>query len=94
MGVFKGRQYLWVTATMEGTVERESGERGQYLAPIVLIYSDRTPNGFGLVEIVNAAIFASYKEGEAPGGKRSVYYFGDIIFSLTLLRPGDHCVAP
>jgi hypothetical protein len=25
MGVFKGRQYIWITATMEGTVEREVG---------------------------------------------------------------------
>src|SRR5262245_20776264 len=88
MGVFKGRQYLWVTATMEGTVERARGERGQYRVPIVLMYPDRTPNGFGLVDIVNSAIFTAYKEGEAPGGKRSVYYFGDIIFSDYLRREG------
>jgi hypothetical protein len=40
MGVFKGRQYIWVTATMEGTVERGGGERGQYCVPIVLMYMD------------------------------------------------------
>ena len=88
MGVFKGRQYIWVTATMEGTIERAGGERGQYRVPIVLMYPDRTPNGFGFVDIVNSAIFAAYKEGEAPGGKRSVYYFGDIIFSDYLRREG------
>jgi hypothetical protein len=76
MGIFKGRQYIWVTATMEGTIEREGGERGQYRVPVVLMYPDRTPNGFGFVDIVNSAIFNVYKEGEAPGGKRSVYYFG------------------
>ena len=88
MGVFKGRQYLWVTATMEGTVKRGGGERGQYRVPIVLMYPDRTPNGFGFVDIVNSASFNVYKEGEAPGGKRSVYYFGDIIFSDYLRREG------
>jgi len=88
MGVFKGRQYIWVTATMEGTVERGGGERGQYRVPIVLMYPDRTPNGFGFVDIVNSASFRSYKDGEAPGGKRSVYSFGDIIFSDYLRREG------
>ena len=65
MGVFKGRQYIWVTATMEGTVERRGGEQGQYRVPIVLMYPDRTPNGFGFVDVVNSAIFNAYKEGEA-----------------------------
>ena len=88
MGVFKGRQYTWVTATMEGTVERGGGEQGQYRVPIVLMYPDHTPNGFGFVDIVNSAIFRAYKDGEAPGGKRSVYYFGDIIFSDYLRREG------
>jgi hypothetical protein len=60
MGVFKGRQYIWVTATMEGTVERGGGEQGQYRVPIVLMYPDRAPNGFGFVDIVNSAIFAAY----------------------------------
>src|SRR5215831_12863321 len=86
--VFKERQYLWITATMESTVERAGKERGKYRVPIVLMYPDRTPNGFGLVDIVNSAIFAAYKEGEAPGGKRSVYYYGDIIFSDYLRREG------
>jgi hypothetical protein len=61
MGVFKGRQYLWVTATMEGTVERAGGERGQYRVPIVLMYPDHTPNGFGFVDTVNSALFRLYK---------------------------------
>jgi hypothetical protein len=88
MGVFKGRQYLWVTAMMEGTVAREGGERGQYRVPVVLMYPDRQPNGFGFVDVVNSASFIVYKEGEAPGGKRSVYYAGDIIFSDYLRREG------
>src|SRR5262245_74107 len=79
MGASKGRPYLWGTATIECTVERAGGERGQYRVPIVLMYPDRAPNGFGFVDIVSSAIFAAYKEGEAPGGKRSVYYYGDII---------------
>ena len=61
MGVFKGRQYIWVTATMEGTVERAGGERGQYRVPIVLMYPDRTPNGFGFVDIVNSATYGPLK---------------------------------
>jgi hypothetical protein len=88
MGVFKGRQYLWVTAMMEGTVAREGGQRRQYRVPIVLMYPDRQPNGFGFVDVVNSAAFHRYKEGEAPGGKRSVYYLGDIIFSDYLRREG------
>src|SRR5215471_19323103 len=88
MGVFKGRQYLWVTATMEGRVARGGGAQGQYRVPVVLMYPDRNPNGFGFVDVVNSAAFARYKEGEAPGGKRSVYYVGDIIFSDYLRREG------
>jgi hypothetical protein len=88
MGVFKGRQYIWVTAMMEGTVARDGGERGQYRVPVVLMYPDHTPNGFGFVDVVNTTAFANYKEGEAPGGKRSVYYVGDIIFSDYLRREG------
>jgi hypothetical protein len=88
MGLFKGSQYIWVTAMMEGTVAREGGERGQYRVPIVLMYPDRNPNGFGFVDVVNSAAFSNYKEGEAPGGKRSVYYLGDVIFSDYLRREG------
>jgi hypothetical protein len=88
MGVFKGRQYLWVTAMMEGKVKRGGGETGQYRVPVVLMYPDRDPNGFGLVDVVNSASFLVYKEGEAPGGKRSVYYVGDLIFSDYLRREG------
>jgi hypothetical protein len=88
MGVFKGCEYLWVTAMMEGTVDRGDGVRGQYRVPVVLMYPDRQPNDFGFVDIVNSAAFAVYKEGEAPGGKRSVYYDGDIVFSDYLRRAG------
>jgi Alpha/beta hydrolase domain len=88
MGVFEGRQYIWVTATMEGTVDRGGREWGQYRVPVVLMYPDRNPNGFGFVDIVNSASFLVYKEGEAPGGKRSIYYAGDIIFSDYLRRKG------
>ena len=66
MGVFEGREYVWVTAMMEGTVDRESGEMGQYRVPVVLMYPNRNPNGFGFVDVVNSAAFALYKEGEAP----------------------------
>jgi Alpha/beta hydrolase domain len=93
MGVFKGRQYLWVTAMMEGTVKRGSGKTGQYRVPVVLMYPDRNPNGFGFVDVVNSAAFLVYKEGEAPGGKRSVYYVGDIIFSDYLRREGFTYIA-
>jgi hypothetical protein len=88
MGVFKGRQYLWVTAMMEGTVKRENGETGQYRVPVVLMYPDRDPNGLGFVDAVNVSAFHNYKEGEAPGGKRRVLYHGDLIFSDYLRREG------
>jgi hypothetical protein len=93
MGIFKGRQYLWVTATMEGTVARGGGETGHYRVPIVLMYPHQNPNGFGFVDVVNSAAFAFYKEGEAPGGKRSVYHIGDIIFSDYLRREGFTYIA-
>ena len=88
MGVFEGREYVWVTAMMEGTVARGSGEAGRYRVPVVLMYPDRNPNGFGFVDVVNSADFTTYKEGEAPAGKRSIYYVGDIIFSDSLRREG------
>jgi Alpha/beta hydrolase domain len=93
MGVFEGRQYIWVTATMEGTVDRGGREWGQYRVPVVLMYPDRNPNGFGFVDIVNSASFLVYKEGEAPGGKRIVYYAGDLIFSDYLRREGFTYIA-
>ena len=88
MGLFKGREYIWVTAIMEGTIDRGGGTWGHYRVPIVLMYPDRQPNGFGFVDVVNSATFLFYKEGEAPGGKRSVYYPGDLIFSDYLRREG------
>ena len=88
MGLFKGREYIWVTAIMEGTIDRGGGTWGHYRVPIVLMYPDRQPNGFGFVDVVNTTAFTLYKEGEAPGGKRSVYYAGDIIFSDYLRREG------
>jgi hypothetical protein len=93
MGVFKGRQYLWVTAMMEGIVKREDGEMGQYRVPVVLMYPDRQPNGLGFVDAVNVSAFHNYKEGEAPGGKRSVAYHGDLIFSDYLRREGFTYIA-
>jgi hypothetical protein len=93
MGLFEGREYIWVTATMEGTVARGGGERGQYQVPVVLMYPDRNPNGFGFVDVVDSAAFAIYKEWEAPGGKRSVGYPGDRIFSDYLRREGFTYIA-
>jgi hypothetical protein len=81
MGDFEEREYLWVAAMMEGTVERGGGKRGQYRVPVVLMYPDHNPNGFGFVDVVNSADFLVYKEEEAPAGRRSIYYVGDIIFS-------------
>jgi Alpha/beta hydrolase domain len=88
MGVFEDREYLWTTATMEGTVDRGGGQTGRYRVPVVLMYPDRNPNGFGFVDVVNSAEFFAYKEGEAPAGKRSIYYVGDMIFSDYLRREG------
>src|SRR5207249_3217896 len=88
MRVFKERQYIWVTETMEGTIDRGRVARGLYGVPSVLMYTDRTPNGFGFVDIVNSAIFRAYKEGEATGGTRSVLYLGHIIFNDYLRREG------
>jgi hypothetical protein len=82
------RQYLWITAMMEGKVKREGGETEQYRVPVVLMYPDRHPNGLGFVDVVNVSAFHNYKEGEAPGGKRSVFYVGDLIFSDYLRREG------
>jgi hypothetical protein len=97
MGVFRERQYIWVTATMEGTVERGGGERGQYRVLIVLMYPDRTPNGFGLVDIVNSASFRAYKDGEAPGASgvciTSVISFSAIICGAKAL-PTSPCSGP
>ena len=93
MGVFEGREYIWATATMEGTVDRGGRETGRYRVPVVLMYPDRNPNGFGFVDVVNSADFTAYKEGEAPAGKRSIYYVGDIIFSDYLRREGFTYIA-
>jgi hypothetical protein len=73
---------------MEGTVGRGGGTWSHYRVPVVLMYPDRQPNDFGFVDIVNSAAFLVYKEGEAPGGKRSVYYVGDTIFSDYVRREG------
>ena len=59
MGSFGGRQYTWVTAAMEGTVDRDDGTTGHYRVPVSLMYPDRDPNGFGFVDVVNSADFRS-----------------------------------
>jgi hypothetical protein len=88
MGTFAGRQYTWVTAAMEGTVEREDGTTGHYRVPVSLMYPDRDPNGFGFVDVVNSADFSNYTDEEAPFGKRKIYYNGDVIYSDYLRRAG------
>jgi hypothetical protein len=88
MGTFGGRQYTWVTAAMEGTVDREDGTTGRYRVPVSLMYPDRDPNGFGLVDVVNAADFSNYTDEDAPMGRRKIYYVGDVIFSDYLRREG------
>lgn len=88
MGTFGGRQYTWVTAAMEGTVEREDGTTGHYRVPVSLTYPDRDPNGFGFVDVVNSADYHVYLDDAAPMGKRKIYYTADVIFSDYLRREG------
>jgi Alpha/beta hydrolase domain len=88
MGTFGGRQYTWVTAAMEGTVDRDDGTTGHYRVPVSLMYPDRDPNGFGFVDVVNSADFHVYLDETAPMGKRKIYYVGDVIFSDYLRREG------
>jgi Alpha/beta hydrolase domain len=88
MGTFGGRQYTWVTAAMEGTVEREDGTTGHYRVPVSLMYPDRDPNGFGFADVVNSADFSNYLDETAPLGKRKVSYTGDKIHSDYLRRAG------
>jgi hypothetical protein len=88
MGIFRGRQYTWVTAAMEGTVARDDGTIGHYRVPVSIMYPDRDPNGFGFVDVVNSADFENYLDETAPMGKRKIYYAGDVIFSDYLRREG------
>jgi len=88
MGTFGGREYVWVTAAMEGAVRRDDGTVGSYRVPISLMYPDRDPNGFGFVDVVNSADFRNYAEPDAPFGRRKIYYAGDTIFSDYLRREG------
>jgi Alpha/beta hydrolase domain len=88
MGTFAGRQYTWVNAAMEGSVEREDGTTGHYRVPVSLMYPDRDPNGFGFLDVVNSADFHIYLDDAAPMGKRKIYYVGDVIFSDSLRREG------
>ena len=88
MGTFGGRQYTWITAAMEGSVDREDGTTGHYRVPVSIMYPDRDPNGFGFVDVVNSADFHVYLDDTAPMGKRKIYYVGDVIFSDYLRREG------
>jgi hypothetical protein len=88
MGLYEGRQYLWVNAAMEGTVARADGTTGRYRVPVTLMYPDRDGNGFGFVDVVNTTDFSQFTEENAPGGTRKVTYTGDHIFSDYLRREG------
>lgn len=88
MGTFDGRQYTWVTAAMEGTVDRDDGTTGRYRVPVSIMYPDRDPNGFGFLDVVNSADFHVYLDDAAPMGKRKIYYVGDVSFSDYLRREG------
>jgi hypothetical protein len=88
MGTFGGRQYTWVNAAMEGTVERDDGTTGHYRVPVSIMYPDGDPNGFGFLDVVNSADFHIYVDDAAPMGKRKIYYVGDVIFSDYLRREG------
>ncbi len=88
MGTFGGREYVWVTADMEGTVTRADGTAGHYRVPITLMYPDRDPNRVGFVDVVNSADFWVHTEETAPFGGRKIYYVGDTLFSDYLRREG------
>jgi hypothetical protein len=88
MGTFGGRQYIWVSAAMEGTVARDDGTTGHYRVPVSLMYPDRDPNGFGFVDVVNSADYSNYLDETAPFGKRKIYYTGDVFHSDFLRRAG------
>lgn len=88
MGSFGGRQYTWVTASMEGTVARDDGTIGHYRVPISLTYPDTGSNGFGFVDVVTIADFISFTDETAPRGQRSVLYSGNTIFSDFLRTEG------
>jgi len=88
MGTFGGRNYTWVTATMEGTVERSDGSVGRYRVPITLNYPDRDSNGFGFVDVINDADFTWHTNETAGLGRPVALYTGDMIFSDFLRREG------
>ena len=88
MGTFGGRDYLWVTAHMEGTVARDDGTTGHYRVPVQLYYPDRNGNGFGFVDVPNNADFASFFDENAAFGKRQVFRPGAIVFDDFLQTEG------
>ncbi len=88
MGSFGGRRYTWVTAAMEGTVDRADGTTGRYRVPVSIMYPDRDSNGFGLVDVVNSADYQIYTEERAPLGRRIIYYNGEVAYSDLLRRQG------
>jgi hypothetical protein len=88
MGSFGGRQYTWLTATMEGTVARDDGSTGHYRVPISMTYPDAGSNGFGFVDVVTVSDFTGFTQETAPRGQRSVLYSGNTIFSDFLRTEG------
>jgi hypothetical protein len=88
LGTFGGRTYVWVTASMEGTVAREDGTIGHYRVPISLNYPESGSNGFGFVDVVTISDFTNFTAETAPRGERSVLYSGATIFSDFLNTEG------
>ncbi len=50
--------YIYVEATMHGTVEREDGSVGEYSVPLVLIYPEDGGNGVGVVDWPNSVFYS------------------------------------
>jgi hypothetical protein len=88
LGTYEGRQYLWASAAMEGTVAREDGTVGRYRVPVTLMYPDRDGNGFGVVDVVGIVDYGNYTDETAPLGSRKVLYGGHQYLGDYLRREG------
>lgn len=77
LGHYSDANYLWVTAEMQGTVNREDGSSGKYRVPITLIYPDDAVDSVGLVDVINNAQFESMHDGEPPTHQRTAIPYAE-----------------
>jgi hypothetical protein len=76
--IFSGRKYAYVSAFMEGILQRSDGSTGKYSVPLELLYPLEGWNGISIVDIENSALASMFRTPKSVSYGRTMLTDGHI----------------